>query len=163
MGADNKICVHLTEKQILLFISRIIMVLRSFHHSIISQILLILLTARYCQGYFITIDANDEECFYDRVKKGTKMGLIFEVAEGGSLDIDVRIEGPDGKDIHSGERETNGKYTFASHLDGVYKYCFSNQMSTTTSKVVMFNMEIGDAPEESADEAVDHNKLEEQV
>ena len=37
-------------------------------------------------------------------------------------------------------------------------------MSTTTPKVVMFNMEIGDAPpEESADGAVDHNQLEEQV
>ena len=37
-------------------------------------------------------------------------------------------------------------------------------MSTTTPKVVMFNMEIGDAPpEESADGTVDHNKLEEQV
>lgn len=39
------------------------------------------------------IEANDEECFYDRVKSGTKMGLIFEVAEGGALDIDVKIEG----------------------------------------------------------------------
>ena len=39
------------------------------------------------------------------------------------------------------------------------------QMSTTTPKVVMFNMEIGDEPseEESADTEVDHNKLEEQV
>ena len=36
--------------------------------------------------------------------------------------------GPDGKDIHSGERETNGKYTFAAHLGGLYKYCFSNQV-----------------------------------
>ena len=35
-------------------------------------------------------------------------------------------------------------------------------MSTTTPKVVMFNMEIGEAPEASED-AVDHNKLEEQV
>jgi hypothetical protein len=41
------------------------------------------------------IEANEEECFYDKVKSGTKMGLIFEVAEGGALDIDVKIEGID--------------------------------------------------------------------
>ena len=35
-------------------------------------------------------------------------------------------------------------------------------MSTTTPKVVMFNMEIGEAPE-TGENAVDHNKLEEQV
>ena len=40
---------------------------------------------------------------------GTKLGLMFEVAEGGFLDIDVRIEGPDGKIVHSGERESNGE------------------------------------------------------
>ena len=77
----------------------------------------------------LQVDAHAEECFFDMVKMGTKMGLMFEVAEGGFLDIDVRIEGPDGKVVHQGERESNGKYTFAAHMDGVYKYCFSNQVS----------------------------------
>lgn len=45
-----------------------------------------------------------------------------------------------------GDRETNGKYTFAAYETGVYTYCFSNQMSTVTPKVVMFTMEISDAP-----------------
>ena len=35
-------------------------------------------------------------------------------------------------------------------------------MSTTTPKIVMFNMELGEAPDPEAS-AVDHNKLEEQV
>ena len=140
-----------------------------------------------------------------QVTAGTKMSLMFEVAEGGFLDIDVKINGPDGKEIYkgkffkslfwkwwgavstvlmtdkyelgvwlpvilvvhvievfskypstyasprlTGERESNGKYTFAAHIDGVYQYCFSNQMSTMTPKVVMFTMEVGDAPKGKA-------------
>ena len=41
--------------------------------------------------YFINIDAHAEECFFDRVNSGSKMSLMFEVAEGGFLDIDVKV------------------------------------------------------------------------
>ena len=101
------------------------------------------------QGYFVNVDAHAEECFFDRVSTGMKMGLTFEVVEGGFLDIDVKVSsnkctptqihgvhvveqiaGPDDKIIYQGERESSGKYTFAAHLDGVYQYCFSNQMSS---------------------------------
>jgi hypothetical protein len=116
-------------------------------------------------SYFVTVDAHAEECFFDKVKAGTRMGLMFEVAEGGFLDIDVRIVGPDAKTIHQGERESNGKYTFAAHMDGTYQYCFSNQMSTMTPKIVMFNMDIGDAPTEGGAEGDDasSNKLEDMI
>jgi len=125
---------------------------------------LLLLLIHTSHAYFVTIDAHAEECFFDKVKAGTKMGLIFEVADGGFLDIDVKIIGPDQKTIHQGERESNGKYTFAAHMDGIYKYCFGNQMSTMTPKIVMFNMDIGETPaEEGADaggEEGSQNKLE---
>lgn len=55
---------------------------------------LLVLLAALCataSGYFVSIDAHAEECFYERVNSGTKMGLMFEVAEGGFLDIDVEV------------------------------------------------------------------------
>ena len=41
--------------------------------------------------YFVSVDAHAEECFFDRVSSGMKMGLTFEVVEGGFLDIDVKV------------------------------------------------------------------------
>lgn len=118
-------------------------------------------------GYFIVVDASAEECFFDRVSAGTKMSLTFEVAEGGFLDIDVTISGPDGKSIYAGERESNGKYTFAAHSDGVYKYCFNNKMSTMTPKVLMFSMDIGEQPKDGVtkdkEDGETENKLEEMI
>lgn len=48
-------------------------------------------------GFAVNIDAHDEECFFEDTKTGTKLGLTFQVAEGGFLDIDVTVR-------HSRER-----------------------------------------------------------
>ncbi|XP_065181636.1 transmembrane emp24 domain-containing protein 2-like [Sycon ciliatum] len=125
----------------------------------------LLALALFCsaaEGVFVTVDAVAEVCFHDDVKTHTKMGLTFEVSEGGFLDIDVKINGPDNKEIYAGTRETNGKYTFSAHMDGVYTYCFSNKMSTMTPKTVLFNMDIGEK-EKKEDESEHHNQLEEMV
>ncbi|VDK54831.1 unnamed protein product [Anisakis simplex] len=122
--------------------------------------------ASFTCAYFIHIDANEEQCFFDRVTSGTKMGLMFEVAEGGFLDIDVKITGPDAKEIYKGERESSGKYTFAAHMDGDYTYCFSNQMSTMTPKVVMFSMQVAEPGQDvggAQDAAEEGKKLEEMI
>lgn len=42
-------------------------------------------------SYFTTVEPKKEICFYDTAASGTKMSLTFEVAEGGFLDIDVRV------------------------------------------------------------------------
>lgn len=54
---------------------------------------LIMQMVRPLKAYYLTIDAHAEECFFDRVTTGTKMGLTFEVIDGGFYDIDVKITG----------------------------------------------------------------------
>ncbi len=132
---------------------------------LVYALLVCVLCAARTEQYFITVDANSEDCYFNKATAGTKLGLMFEVVEGGFLDIDVKITGPDNKMIYQGDRESNGKYTFSAHTDGVYKYCFSNQMSTMTPKIVMFSMDVAVVhnAESSNNITVDQNKLEEMI
>ena len=44
-----------------------------------------------CSSYFVTVDAHVEECFFEKAVQGTTLGLTFEVAEGGFLDVDIEV------------------------------------------------------------------------
>lgn len=56
-------------------------------------LLMIVSLLKPLHAFYLTIDAHAEECFFDRVTTGTKMGLTFEVIDGGFYDIDVKVIG----------------------------------------------------------------------
>jgi len=136
----------------------------------LSSLCILLLSIKTISSYYISIDAHTDECFFERLTSGTKLLVTYEVIEGGFLDIDMKITGPDQKEVFRGDKESSGKATFSAHMDGIYTLCFSNQMSTVATKMVMFQMDIGDTPklDAGATGAADnvtlhHNKLEELV
>ena len=58
----------------------------------LSFILILTVVVNHGFCYFVTVDAHAEECFFDRATKGSTLGLTFEVAEGGFLDIDIEVK-----------------------------------------------------------------------
>merc|ERR1712062_119796 len=67
-------------------------------------------------AFFATILPRREECFHESGKAGDKVSVIYEVAEGGFLDIDVKVFNPLNKVMYDQQRETSGKVMFTLDL-----------------------------------------------
>ena len=107
-------------------------------------IVLIVVLCAEIRSLSVQIDAHKEECFYQYVKKEGKLGVYFQVAQGGFLDIDCTVWGPDNRQVHTVERESEGRFSVHGYETGIYKVCFSNKMSTMTPKTVIFQVHPGD-------------------
>ncbi|GAA5902164.1 hypothetical protein JCM6882_006718 [Rhodosporidiobolus microsporus] len=94
-----------------------------------------------------TIGANERTCFYALVDKvGEKVGFYFAVQSGGSFDIDWVVTDPSDTIIIEGERERQGDYIFTAHAVGEYSFCFSNDMSSFSEKLVDFDIMVESEP-----------------
>ncbi|GAA6058025.1 hypothetical protein JCM3770_003978 [Rhodotorula araucariae] len=94
-----------------------------------------------------TINANERTCFYAAVDKaGEKVGFYFAVQSGGSFDIDWVVTDPTDNIIIDGERERQGDFIFTAHQPGEYSFCFSNDMSSLSEKLVDFDIMVESEP-----------------
>lgn len=118
----------------------------------VTAISLIIGLTQSVSCHLITIEPNQEECFHERLQRGTKIKFTFEVLDGGSLDIDLSIKDPNNYVIHSEQRQSSGRYTIEANQDGSHTYCFSNKMSSFAMKIIMFNVEFSDVKKDSAKE-----------
>ncbi|KAJ7074472.1 emp24/gp25L/p24 family/GOLD-domain-containing protein [Mycena amicta] len=93
------------------------------------------------------ISANERLCFYADVdKEGEKIGFYFAVQSGGSFDIDFDVKDPNDKIMLEGQRERQGDYVFTANYVGEYAFCFENDMSTLTEKLVDFDIMVESEP-----------------
>lgn len=70
----------------------------------------------------------------------------LQVQSGGSFDIDFEIKDPKGKILLTGQRERQGDYVFTANNPGEYEFCFENDMSTLTEKLVDFDIMVESEP-----------------
>ncbi|KAG7096731.1 hypothetical protein E1B28_004144 [Marasmius oreades] len=97
------------------------------------------------------ISANERLCFYAEVDKaGEKIGFYFAVQSGGSFDIDFDVRDPNSKLILDGNRERQGDYVLTANVAGEYAFCFENDMSSFTEKLVDFDIMVESEPRREA-------------
>eukprot|EP00960_Hanusia_phi_P068253 766797-Hanusia_phi.AAC.5 len=100
-------------------------------------------------GLTFNVDPGKDECLFEDIHGATRVSGSFQVTNGGFLDIDAKVTGPDEKTIYSVQKETEGRFTFMSHETGTYRFCFGNSMSTVTPKTVSFSLLVGEETQQA--------------
>ena len=68
----------------------------------------------------------------------------FQVISGGNYDVDVVLYDESGKTIYNVQKKQYDSHAFTAQGQGIYKFCFSNEFSTFSHKVVYFDFQAGD-------------------
>lgn len=72
--------------------------------------------------------------------------LPAQVISGGHYDVDCYVEDPNGKTIYQETKKQYDSFSHHTELKGVYTFCFSNEFSTFSHKIVYFDFQVGDEP-----------------
>ncbi|KAL9630425.1 MAG: hypothetical protein Q9164_006422, partial [Protoblastenia rupestris] len=91
---------------------------------------------------------SEQACFFSDVKQqGAKIAFYFAVQSGGSFDVDYSVRGPRDNIIMENSKERQLDAVFTAKEIGEYKFCFNNEMSTYTDKMVDFEIAVeGEGP-----------------
>lgn len=98
----------------------------------------------FSQCTVVDIAPKQVDCYWEEIMKGTKVAIEFQVIEGGNLDLEMKVYGPDKDILYSVYGDRVGVYHFITHIKGTYQMCLGNPMSRITSKKVDFTFTIGD-------------------
>ncbi|XP_052786737.1 transmembrane emp24 domain-containing protein 7-like isoform X2 [Mya arenaria] len=107
-------------------------------------VLAMYLCIAYANELTFELPDNEKQCFFESVEKGVESTLEFQVITGGHYDVDMELTAPNGKVLYKDVKKQYDSFTWKAEESGVFKFCFSNEFSTFTHKVVYFDLEVGD-------------------
>lgn len=124
-------------------------------------ILLSLILFSYGNAIELTFELPDrrEQCFSELIEQNTECSLEFQVITGGNYDIDVNLFDPDSTQLYSEKRKEYGLFSFTTLRAGEYTFCFNNEFSTVTHKLIYFEFMAGDPPIDPAGTGDKHTAL----
>lgn len=69
---------------------------------------------------------------------------ILQVVTGGNYDVDIKISGPGERVIYTQNRKQYDSVDFDAHETGEYIFCFSNEFSSFSHKIIYFDFIVGE-------------------
>lgn len=90
---------------------------------------------------------NERMCFHELIDKGANCVLEFQVIEGGNYDVDMILTSPSGSVLYNEPKKQYDQYKWTTEEHGEFRFCFSNEFSTFTHKMVYFDFQVGDEDE----------------
>lgn len=70
----------------------------------------------------------------------------WQVVAGGNYDVDMELLAPSNRVLYKERKKQYDSHTWKTEAKGEYKFCFSNEFSTFTHKIVYFDLQVGDEP-----------------
>jgi len=104
----------------------------------LTEALLLLLVVQQVCSFSFTVEPRERMCFFDEVKAGDDITIMFQVVSGGVRDIDVKVTSPSDMVVWTQNRQTEGRTTFITETNGRFTTCFDNTFSSMSSKVIVF-------------------------
>jgi hypothetical protein len=66
------------------------------------------------------------------------------VVTGGQYDVDVTIEAPNKEIIYKEVKKQYDTFTWVPSVSGVFSFCFSNEFSTFSHKLIYLDLQVGE-------------------
>lgn len=87
---------------------------------------------------------NAKQCFHEDIVSGTKATIEFQVVTGGYYDVDMTLYDPRQSILYQGVKKQFDTHQWTAAVSGQFTFCFSNEFSTFSHKLVYFELVVGD-------------------
>ena len=112
-------------------------------------------------AFSFNILPGQKVCFYELIEEGAPVSIMFQMISGTSngcavsiTAVDEKLVDPNIREIHHNIHITNARYTFIANDKGLYSFCFSNNLTMSTTMTMSLVLRVGNAPETRDDNHV---------
>jgi hypothetical protein len=87
---------------------------------------------------------NAKQCYHEDIAAGTKATIEYQVVTGGYYDVDMTLYDPRQAVLYQGVKKQFDTHQWTASMSGQYTFCFSNEFSTFSHKLIYFEFIAGE-------------------